>query len=291
MYLFCKRWIKLILILPTLVLFLTYTVYPIYDLLITSFQNKTFYETVAFVGFDNYTSIFGDPIFFKALQNTGIMVISEFILLLPLGFLMGLLLNASFKGHGFVKVVTFAPYILSGVMIAILWLFILNPEIGIINITLNKIGLHSLTQQWIGGTKLSPYSFAIVDSWRTAGFYGVMFLTGIKMLPKDCFEAAIIDGATAVQKTIYITIPMLKETIKVCAILIINGALNSFQTAYMLTNGAPSGQSHVLTSYLYELNFRQYDLGRGAVISFVLFVVVMTISISVLGIFNRRIED
>ncbi|QGQ94275.1 sugar ABC transporter permease [Paenibacillus psychroresistens] len=291
MYLFSKKWIKGVFILPVFIIFFFYTLYPLVDTFITSFKSKTFYEDNGFIGLTNWSNVLHDEIFRKLLQNTVIVVVGELLLMLPLGMLLGFLLNARFKGNTFVKLATFIPYLLSGVMIAIIWMFLLDPGIGVINAGLNKIGLHSWALDWIGGVHLTPYSVVVVDTWKSIGFYGLLFFTGMKMLPKDAFEAAIIDGATRFQKTIYITIPLLKETIKICAVMVIIGAFNSFQTVLILTNGGPNNQSELLTSYLYKINFGQFDFGKGAVLSTILFIFVMLFSVLILAFSRKRVGD
>lgn len=291
LYLFSKRWIKTAFILPTFLIFAVYTVYPLYNIILTSFKKQTFYEDFGFVGLDNWKNVLKDEIVHKVLWNTVIVVFGELVLLLPLGILLGFLLNANFKGNHFVRVATFVPYILSGVMIAIIWFFLLDPGVGVINAILKHIGLDSLAFNWIGGTKLTPYSVVAVDTWKSVGFYGVLFLTGLKMLPKDSFEAAMIDGATRWQRTFYITLPLLKETIKISAVMIVINAFNSFQTVLMLTGGGPNNQSHLITTLLYKVSFTQYDFGQGSVLATLLFLFVMAFSILILAFSRKRIEE
>jgi raffinose/stachyose/melibiose transport system permease protein len=291
MYLFSKRWLKLLFILPTFIIFFFYTIYPLFEIIITSFKKKTFNTDFGFVGFTNWITIFHDQIFHKLLWNTLIVVVGEVVLMLPLGMLLGFLLNSKFKGNTAVKVATFVPYILSGVMVGIIWIYILDPSLGVLNAALVKMGLSKYAYAWIGGQHLTPYSVVIVETWKSVGFFAVLFLTGLKMLPRDSFEAAVIDGATRFQKTIYITIPLLKETIKICFVMIIIGAFNSYQTVAMLTNGGPNNQSNLLTTYLYKKTFIQHDFGEGAVLATVLFLLVMTFSIIALAFTRNRVED
>jgi len=108
------------------------------------------------------------------------------------------------------------------------------------------------------------------------------------MLPKDTFEAAIIDGATRFQKTIYVTLPLLKETIKISAVMIIISAFNSFQTVKILTNGEPRNMSHVITSYIYRIEFTTFDFGKGSALSMLLFIIIMAFAISTLVMTRKR---
>lgn len=278
-------------ILPAFILFLFYTLYPIIDIVITSFKRESILTDSGFVGLENWKYILNDEIIRNAFKNTFIVVGGELILMLPLGFLLGFILYTKFRGAGVVKTVTFVPYILSPIMVAIVWTFILDPGIGLINGYLIKIGLKQFALQWIGGTTLTPYSVILVDTWKAVGFYGILVFTGLKMLPKDTLEAAIVDGASRIQRTIYVTLPLMKETIKLCAVMIIIGAFQSFQTVIILTNGGPSERSQVLASYMLKVNFLTKNFGLGSAMSVVLFVFIMGFSISVLALSNKKVGE
>jgi len=244
-----------------------------------------------FNGIGNYIYIFSNEYFLKALLNTLIILIGSIIVLLPLSFFLGLFLYTSLKGSELFKLISFIPNILSGVMVGLIWTFILDPGYGLINSFLNAVGLHSLTQKWIGGVTLTPYSVVVVGSWQAVGFYAILFMAGLKMLPKDTFEAAIIDGATRFQRTMFVTLPLLKETIKMCTVMILIGAINTFQTVWILTAGGPNMQSHSLATLIYFKEFRDYDFGLGSAMAVVMLIAVMGLSIAFLNFTQKKVEE
>jgi ABC-type sugar transport systems, permease components len=294
MYLFSKWWIKLIFILPVLLVFTAFTFYPILDSFRASVYGQTSFDSMNFVGLDNFREIFQDKDFLRSLFNNFLILVTELVILLPFGLLLGIYLNTAFKGSELVKLLIFTPYILSGIMTGLVWFFVLDPGVGVLNSFLDKIGLHNLALEWIGGTTLTPFSVAVVDSWKSIGFYAVLSMAGIKMLPKDVFEAAIIDGTTPIQKLLFVTLPLLKETMKIITVLVVINALNTFPTVFMLTNGGPSNTSHVMATYIYRLQFVRvgsFEMALSSAMSVVMFVIVLGISIVFLSLTQKRVEE
>lgn len=293
MHLYSKKWIQLCFILPTLIIFCIYLIYPIFTSLYLSFFEVPSFNIKAAVltGFDNFNSVLKDEVFYISLKNTLICVIVELILMVPFGLLLGILINKNFSGNSVVRVATYTPVILSGIMCALVWSFILDPGYGLINSFLDLVGLPMLKAKWIGGLKLTPYSVGFIDSWKGVGFYGVLYMSGLKMIPSTVFEAAEIDGATKKQQLFYITIPLLKETTKVAVLMITINAINAYASVYMLTNGGPNNRSHVLATYLYKTQIGSRMVGVGAAIAVIMFILVMIFTIVYLNINNRQIDE
>jgi raffinose/stachyose/melibiose transport system permease protein len=294
MHVFCKRWIKLLFMIPTMIFFCTWTVFPIYDMVKTSFEyNRLGTGNLSKphpAGIANYAWMAKDPRLPKVLENTLITTVGELLLLVPLSFLLGLLLNKDFRGSGVMKLITFLPYIISGVLTSLVWFFVVDPGIGIFNALLKSMGLGSMARQWIGGPVLTPYTVAVLDSWKTIGFYAVLVLAGMKMIPQELYEAAIIDGASSFRRAWNITIPLLKETFKICVVYIIIGGINTFQTVYVLTNGQPNFKSHVIAGYIYYVEWVGRDMGHGCALSVLMFAIIMGLSIGFLSMTSKRVE-
>jgi raffinose/stachyose/melibiose transport system permease protein len=291
MFRYCKRWIKLLFFSPALVFFSLYTVYPIFYSLMISFTNKSTFRPGRFIGLANFIKMFADTHLFIALSNSAIITVGELILIIPLSFLLGLFINLQFRGSDIVKLLCFTPYILSIILTTLIWFFIVDPGIGIINTFLKSVHLDSLALEWIGGKVLTPYTVTIIESWKALGFYSVLFLAGLKMIPKELFEASMMDGASGWQKTRFITLPMLKETLKIVAVYIVLNAIQSLQTVYILTNGGPNYRSHSIASYMYERLIAARQAGYASAIAFLMFVVIMVFSVGLLKITAKRIED
>lgn len=291
MFLFSTRRTKMLLLLPALAFFCVYTLYPIAYSLILAFQFKPTFQPGHFVGLANFIEMATDERLWVALKNTFIIVVVELALIPALAFLLGLLINQSFRGSSIVKVLAFTPYILAGVVTTLVWSFIVDPSIGLINGFLNAINLDTTSLKLIGGPTLTPFTVAVIESWKALGFYSVLFLAGLKMIPAELFDAAVVDGATAVQKIRFITLPMLKETNKIVAVLVFLNAVQSLQTVWILTKGGPNFESHTIGSYIYTVFLEQRRVGYASSMTLLMFVLMMVISVVFLTLNARRVED
>ena len=262
--------------------FLVYTLFLIIPIGVTVYYSFTDFSGIgkeSFIGFQNYERMFDDKLFFISLKNTLIVLLVSTVILIAVSFLVALMLNREFKGNNVAKAMIFSPYIIAPIIAGTIWMFILNPEFGLINEFLEKIGLGALKQEWIGGKTLSPWSVGFVFSWQVLGFHATIFLAGMKMIPGDIYEAASIDGASRTQQTWFVTIPMLKETFVINGVLMITGALKIFELVYQLTGGGPNHLSDVLVSYMYYVVFTSGQYGDGMAIA------VFILAVSILGSF------
>lgn len=262
--------------------FLVYTLFLIIPIGVTVYYSFTDFSGIgkeSFIGFQNYERMFDDKLFFISLKNTLIVLLVSTVILIAVSFLVALMLNREFKGNNVAKAMIFSPYIIAPIIAGTIWMFILNPEFGLINEFLEKIGLGALKQEWIGGKTLTPWSVGFVFSWQVLGFHATIFLAGMKMIPGDIYEAASIDGASMTQQTWFVTIPMLKETFVINVVLMITGALKIFELVYQLTGGGPNHLSDVLVSYMYYVVFTSSQYGYGMAIA------VFILAVSILGSF------
>lgn len=263
MYWLSRRSIKLVMILPALILFSVYVIIPIF---LTAYYSLTDYSGIGrprFIGLRNYYFLFQDKMFLSSLKNTLVILVMIMLLIIPCSFILALLLDKSFKGNGIVKAINFLPFVIAPILVGLIWYFILDPSIGLINNFLSLIGLDSLKQQWIGGKTLTPYSIAVVYLWQVLGYYATIFLAGLKAIPVDIYEATDIEGANVIQKIFYVTIPMLRETTIIIVILIITGGFKIFETVQQLTGGGPNHISDVLVTYMYHVTFTTSRYGYG----------------------------
>jgi len=277
---------KVILILPTLLLYLVYIIAPIFIAAYYSFTKFSGIGQPQFVGISNYLRLFKDPIFIIALKNTIIVLLVTILILIPGAFLLSLLMNRNMKGLTLVRAINYAPSIVAPIMVGLIWVFILDPKIGLINVLLDKAGLSSLALEWIGGDKLTPFSVAIVQSWQSLGYIATIFLAGLTLIPEELYEAADIDGATGFQKVVNITIPMLNETFKMNLILVITLVFKIFETVLQLTNGGPNHLSEVLVTYMYGMTFTSGEYGYGMSIAVMTLIVTFTCAVMIFGVFT-----
>lgn len=286
-----KKSTKIIMIMPAVILFTVFFLAPIFISVYYSFTDFSGIGAAKFIGFKNYQVLLKDKFFFIALKNTFIILIGITITILPLSFIVALLLEKPFRGSGAVQSMIFAPNVIAPILVGLIWLFILDPKMGMINAILRSIGLSDYQQQWIGGKTLTPYSVAFVYLWQVLGFYTTINMAGLRNIPADIYEAAEIDGANYFQRIRKITIPMMKNTIVINTILIITGGFKIFETVKQLTNGGPNHMSDVLVTYMYDTTFTSSRYGYGMAVATVSFVLCLIFSIIYLVNVGKSLEQ
>ena len=286
-----KKSTKIIMIMPAVILFTVFFLAPIFISVYYSFTDFSGIGSAKFIGFKNYQVLLKDKFFFIALKNTFIILIGITITILPLSFIVALLLEKPFRGSGVVQSMIFAPNVIAPILVGLIWLFILDPKMGMINAILRSIGLSDYQQQWIGGKTLTPYSVAFVYLWQVLGFYTTINMAGLRSIPADIYEAAEIDGANYFQRIRKITIPMMKNTIVINTILIITGGFKIFETVKQLTNGGPNHMSDVLVTYMYDTTFTSSRYGYGMAVATVSFVLCLIFSIIYLVNVGKSLEQ
>lgn len=286
-----KRRYILGMLLPNLLVYLVYIILPVIVSFYYSFTTYTGIGAAEFVGLKNYVTLWHDSLFWISLKNTFIILIVSIVLLLPGAFLLALLLNLKIKSGNAIKALNFAPSIIAPILVGLIWVFILDPQMGLINVFAKSLGLNQLALQWIGGKTLTPYSIGVVFTWQMIGFLATIFLAGLKMIPRDVYESSSIDGAGKLQQLFSITIPMLNETVKINVVLIITGVFKIFETVLLLTNGGPNHLSEVLVTYMYNVTFTSGEYGYGMSIATVTFLLTMVFSLVYMGLSKKNIED
>lgn len=280
------RWLsktryKIGFLVPTLLVYVVFIILPIFIAIGYSFTRYSGIGKARFIGLDNYKRLFHDQLFWKSLQNTAIIFVLASVLLLVLSFLLALLLNNKLKFADTSKALVFSPAIIAPIIVGIIWVYILDPKIGVINNILRSIGAGSLAKQWIGGTVLSPYSMAIIYFWQQLGYLTAIFIAGLKMIPEEVLEAVKVDGANAVQRVFYVIIPMMRSSISTVIVLIITGIFKIFEIVQQTTGGGPNHISETLVTYSYSMTFQSSEYGYGMSIATVTFL----ISLGITGIY------
>lgn len=280
------RWLsktryKIGFLVPTLLVYVVFIILPIFIAIGYSCTRYSGIGKARFIGLDNYKRLFHDQLFWKSLQNTAIIFVLASVLLLVLSFLLALLLNNKLKFADTSKALVFSPAIIAPIIVGIIWVYILDPKIGVINNILRSIGAGSLAKQWIGGTVLSPYSMAIIYFWQQLGYLTTIFIAGLKMIPEEVLEAVKVDGANAVQRVFYVIIPMMRSSISTVIVLIITGIFKIFEIVQQTTGGGPNHMSETLVTYSYSMTFQSSEYGYGMSIATVTFL----ISLGITGIY------
>ena len=264
--------------LPTLIVYCVFIILPIIIAIYYSFTRYSGIGKARFTGLSNYVRLFKDEVFWVSLKNTLIIFILAFVLLLTLSFLIALLLNNKLKGTGLSKALIFSPAIIAPIIVGIIWVYILDPNVGIINNILDALNLDMLKQKWIVGETLSPYSIAVIYFWQQLGYLVTIFVAGLKMIPEEGLEAVKIDGANGWQRIRYVIIPMMKSTISNVAVLIITGVFKIFEIVQQTTGGGPNHLSETLVTYSYSTTFTSGDYGYGMSLATVTFILSLVIT-------------
>ena len=207
-----KRY-KVAFLIPSLLVYTLFIVVPIFVGIGYSFTKYTGIGKAKFNGLSNYQRLVHDKLFWSSLTNTLVIFVVASVMLLVLSFALALLLNSKLKFSDTSKALIFSPAIIAPIIVGIIWVYILDPKIGLINSLLHAAGLDSFRHQWIGGTVLTPYSTAIIFFWQQLGYLTTIFIAGLKMIPEEIIEAARVDGASAWKRTICITIPLMRSTL------------------------------------------------------------------------------
>ncbi len=232
----------------------------------------------SFVGLDNYLQLIGDETFRAALFNTAYFVLVGVPLTLILGLVIANALNRGVtRLRTFFRVGYYIPVITSIVAIAVIWRFLLNPDVGLINLSLERFGIQG--PNWLGDPVLAMPSIIAMAVWRNLGFAMIVFLAGLQAIPASLYEAASIDGATRWQAFRHVTVPMLRPTILFLTVITTIGYLQLFEEPFVMTGGGPLDKTLSISMYMYEEGFTFFHQGYAAAIAYVLFVLVAFVAL------------
>lgn len=258
-------------------------VLPTINAIYYSFNNTYNYKLI-FCGFDNYIRLFNDKIFWHSLNNNIIIIISTVLFQIGPAFIICALMVTSniVIGKKYIQSIYFFPCVVASLVVGCIWKIMYSNQYGVINGFLTAVGLDNLKTNWLGDPKTAMLSIIIPLSWQFIGFYLVLLMAGATSIDKEILEVAEIDGATGFKRTLYIIIPLLKNTINICLILCISGGIRIFDQIFVMTKGGPGYASSVLAQYAYNISFAQNDFGYGSTIS------IMMLFITLFGIMMAR---
>lgn len=269
-------------VLPALILYLLLYAWPSLKVFSNSlFEWSGLDSAKRFVGFDNFRYLLGDAHFLKSFGNTLKLMLIVPLPTLFLGLVFAAILaRGELKESGFYRTVFFLPSVLSFVVIAVLWSFVLHPNMGLVNSILRAIGLGGLAMPWLGDERTVLGALGAMMIWQAFGYYMVMYIAGIDAIPAELYEAARIDGAGEVQQFFRITLPLLREIVRVTIVFMVNGVIViSFTMVNILTNGGPNWSSDVVLTQMYRQAFTNANFGYAMSISVVVFLFCLALSI------------
>jgi multiple sugar transport system permease protein len=267
---------------PFVILFGIFLAFPILASLalsFTSFGLRDLQNPIGsnFVGLNNYVNVLSDTRFWTSLFNTVYFVVIGVPVTLALGLLIANALNRGItRFRTAFRVGYYLPVITSIVAIAVVWRFLLNPDVGLINMLLAGIGISG--PSWLGNPAFAMPSIIAMAVWRNLGFAMVVFLAGLQAIPSELYEAGSIDGAGRWQLFRHITIPMLRPTILFMVVITTIGYLQLFEEPFVMTDGGPLDRTLSVTMYMYQQAFRFFHQGYASAIAYILFVIVAIVA-------------
>jgi raffinose/stachyose/melibiose transport system permease protein len=240
-----------------------------------------------FVGFANYARAFADVAFTGAIAHNTVIVALSLALQIPFALGLALLLNARFRGRRLLRLIFFAPYVLSEVITAIVFQLMLVPD-GLVDRFLGSLGLGFLVSPWLSDPSVVLLTMFVIISWKYFGFHMIILLAGLQGIPRELEEAAAIDGATRWQSIRRITLPLLGPTIRVSVFLSIIGALQLFDVIWVTTRGGPVNASNTMATYMIDWGFRRQQLGYGSAAAVILFAIALVVALAYQRFVMRR---
>ncbi len=277
---FQNRLVVILFLLPALVLFLLFVIYPIFRSVYYSMYDwKGFGPAVDYIGLGNYKKIFSDGVFIKSIKNVLLIITLSLGLQLPMALVLAVLVGRDLPGRSFFRTVFFLPYVLSEVNTGIMWMLLYNadPERGFFNAIFVWLGLQPVA--WLADMSVVIYAVFITLTWKYFGFHMLLYLTGLQNIPREIEEAARIDGANAIQNFFYITLPLLGSTIKTSVYMSVLGSIQQFVLIWVMTRGGPVNASETMATYMYRFGFVRFQLGYGAAVAIIMFILCMIFSL------------
>lgn len=282
-------------ILPAFLYMMIFVGYPIISNIILSFQNVSVRNLVngqkKFIGFANYSEIFQDTVFRKAMGNTLLFTIACLLFQFLIGFLLALLFNKNFTFAKTIRGLTMIPWMMPMTVTALMFKFMFSTDVGIINYILKSSHLISENIEWLTTPQTAMIAVVAANVWIGIPFNTILISTGLTTIPQELYESAAVDGANAWQRLVKITLPLLRPTIESVLVLGFIYTFKVYDLVYVMTEGGPVNSTHLLSTYSYKLSFDMFQYSKGASVANVLFLILLLVGMLYLKITMRGEED
>jgi multiple sugar transport system permease protein len=252
---------------PVLIYLLAVMVVPFGWALYLSFTNKVVGSNATFIGLGNYIELVQDSLFWRAVWNTAVFTLVAVIGKTVFGMIMALVLNEKIVFRNVFRVLLFLPWTIPTIVSVFTWQWIYSDVGGVLNYLLLKAHLISQPVGWLASPDLAMFSVILVNVWRGIPFMGIAILAGLQTLSKEMYEAAMLDGAGAIKRFFYMTLPSVKEVTVLAAVMTTIWTLNDFEIIWLLTRGGPSNGTQVLSTLSYTIGFLNMSLGKAIAIA------------------------
>jgi multiple sugar transport system permease protein len=275
-YMFERRLAGYLFILPSLLFLLVFVIYPILSAFYLSLHRYNLIEPPVWDGLNRYWLLLEDPRFFKALGNTFLFALMTVPVGTVISLLLAVLIDRQLHGMYFFRTAYYLPVVTSFVAVSFIWLWLYEPQFGVLNQVLEAVGLPTFA--WLRDPSTAMLSIAILSVWKNAGYNMIIFLAGLQGIPQYLYEAAEIDGASAAQRFRYITLPMLSPTTFFVFVVYFIGALQMFTQSWIMTQGGPLDSTLTVVYLIYQNGFEFLKMGSAAAMSVILFVFIAIVT-------------
>lgn len=275
-----RNWGVYLFILPALVVFLVFGLYPFIETFkISFFEWDGISAEKLFVGFGNYIDIATNKVWWTSVGHAIFIAGFAMVVQNAIALFLAVLVYRDIRGKRFYRIMFYIPPVLSLIVVGLIWKFIYNHEYGILNYWLRLIGLDNLTRPWLADPKTALVCVAVVQSWQGLGNAFLLFFAGLQVIPEELFEAAHVDGANAWRRFVHITIPSLLPVATLVSILTILGTMQTFPLIIAMTNGGPGFHTEVPVTRIYKMAFESYHFGYATAQAVVLGVMLLLLSL------------
>lgn len=286
-----KKYEGFLYIVPFLCIYLVFVFGMLVLTGVLSFMDYKLLGTASFSGIKNYVRLFSDKIFWEALRNTTVFVVTSTPVLVGVPFLLALLVeHPRLRARGFFRSTFFAPHVMAVSMVAYIFLYMFQPYTGLINVLLKSI--HLLKEEaeiyWLMDGVLVWVVIIVETLWWGGGFNVILYIAGMQDIPGDLYECAALDGVSYWQSVRYITFPMLARTHITILFLQLIASFKVFGQVFLLTGGDPAGATRTYIQYLYEQGFRVFEIGRASAASVILMVIILFVSVIQFSVTSKK---
>src|SRR5437763_9841797 len=272
---------------PGVAFLLAFVAYPFFYGIFLSLQDRRVASEGVFVGLANFQTLVRDAVFWQVTRNTLMYVAVTTVLKLTGGLGMALVMNQTFRGRNLVRASLLLPFIVPTALSTVAWMWILDPTFSVVNWLLVHGGIISSGYSFLGNSTLAMGSLIVVNTWRGMPFYGITLLAWLQTISADLYEAASIDGASTVQRFLYVTLPVIKPVLIIVTMFSVIFSFGAFQLIYALTHGGPANATHVFSTWSFDIGMSAGLLGMGAAVALAILPALVVLIVG-LTIYLRR---
>jgi multiple sugar transport system permease protein len=280
-------------LIPSLILIAVLVLYPVFETIRLSFFNYRI-QTMAlgetFIGFDNFKNIISDSEFFTSLKFTLVFTVVAVSLETLIGILFALIMNQKIPGQGVIRTAVLVPWAIPTIISGLMWKFMYSQQYGVINYILKTLKIITENLPWLSDAQLAVVATIIADVWKTTPYMSLLILSGLQTIPAQMYEAAAIDGANKIQRFLHITIPLIKPVLSVAILFRTLATFRIYALISVLTSGGPANATQSLSLYTIKTYFNYGNLGYGAALATITFIISLIISMFFLDSLKKKLE-